>query len=47
MRSGGCVSTQISSNEIITIIAESRNQVVLQARCPTITVMRKMRFSET
>ena len=47
MHSGSRVSIQISSGETVTIIAESKNQVVLQARCPATTAMRKMGFSET
>lgn len=47
MHSSSCVSTQRSSDGIITIIAESKNQLVLQARCPIIRVMRKRGLSET
>jgi len=46
-RSSSCVSRQISSGEVITIIAESKNQMVLQATCPVIMAIRKMGFSET
>ena len=47
MRSSSCVSMQTSTDEIITIIAESKNQVVLQASRPAMTTTRKMGFSET